>query len=1055
MTAATAQSIQYLTLAYFGRPSDPAALNAWPATGKTLEEITAIFVKTAEYESNTLTPNSTTSTAGTSTVNTTSLINTYYQRLFGRLAAAEEVSGWTTALATGAVNVDYLGVTMMQAGLNLEGSSDAAAAGMYGVLKAKFDSCQLYSGYLYNDSEANAAYSTSTAITSATTFIAEVTTSTAATSTAAQAAVSSMSTESAVGGGQTYALTTSVDTFVGTTGNDTFIADDTGAAVVASAADSLDGGAGDDTLNIYSPGAAPAQPKLTSIEAVNIYDLDANLNINNSNFASATSLSFIRGDGAKDYTFGANVATITLKDIVVAGADVGLIDGTAEKTSLTLNLNGITDSGGGSGDDIDLTGAKLETIVVNTTGTASDTGDLDVAAATSVTINADEKLTLTDVSTTAASGGTLTITGDSAVSLGTFDVGFDTVTASGSTGGLTGAVGAAVDTVITGSSGDDVITASTTDAIANSDALAVAAGDGTADVLVITEIEDVNTAADGARYTGFEIIRTGDSNNTQDMSLVGGVTALQITGGTAHTFEKLSATQAGNITFSGNNVTSTTFTLTTSSGSSDTLTVDLKSDTAATNVDVIGIAAANVEIVNIKASTGTDATLSDFGFLANSADAVNDINITGTADVEFNQVANTLDVVAVDIDASGLTGTAHFVFDSAMGLVTGSSITGTGNADSIDISSTTGSTYNSGAGNDTFQGSLADLVATGADDNKINAGDGTEDKITLDDTTTTLTDNHFTYMTGMEQLALSNTVGDLVLTTGAGFNAAFASGVTITSGTLAATKDADINAGLYNGGMDITIDGSLLTGAATDNVDIVTGGGADKITLSTDDTWVGVAGAQGSIVISSGAGDDEISWGAGNLLVGTTSQFASITGGTGADKITVTGAKDNSTNATSVAHYNVAAGDSLVASYDTITGTGFEVADGTNMSDGLNFAGVAVGTLGTSTDSGTIASHSITAGVVIFDDASTYATALVINSDNLSDAIGYLNANANTNGTFGFLFDSTGNGTADSTMVFNNGTTVATDSLVLLDGLTGVDAIITTNGTGADDLFVF
>ena len=119
MTAATATTVQYLNLAYFGRPADPASLTAFPATGMTDEEIVAAFVKTNEYTTNTVTP----ATVG-STVNQTNLINNFYQRLFGRLAVSEEIAGWTTALATGTVNEDYLGITIMRAGLNLPAGTE-------------------------------------------------------------------------------------------------------------------------------------------------------------------------------------------------------------------------------------------------------------------------------------------------------------------------------------------------------------------------------------------------------------------------------------------------------------------------------------------------------------------------------------------------------------------------------------------------------------------------------------------------------------------------------------------------------------------------------------------------------------------------------------------------------------------------------------------------------------------------------------------------------------------------------------------------------------------
>ena len=74
MTAATAQSVQYLNLAYFGRPADPASLGAFPQAGMTDEQIVAAFVQTNEYSVGTITPNSTSNPSGGVTYDDTSLI---------------------------------------------------------------------------------------------------------------------------------------------------------------------------------------------------------------------------------------------------------------------------------------------------------------------------------------------------------------------------------------------------------------------------------------------------------------------------------------------------------------------------------------------------------------------------------------------------------------------------------------------------------------------------------------------------------------------------------------------------------------------------------------------------------------------------------------------------------------------------------------------------------------------------------------------------------------------------------------------------------------------
>jgi len=851
--------------------------------------------------------------------------------------------------------------------------------------------------------------------------------------------------------GVTFTLTAGVDAgalFTGGAGNDTFTADNTGTTAVLSSADVLNGGAGTDTLNIFSAGTAFNLPALTSIETVNIYDQTASQSIAAANFASVTTANLIRGDGALILTGGANLATVGLTDIVAdgTGAAFGVVLAfETARTSATVNLNGVTASGRANDDNVDVNGAALTSVTVNTTGTASSFDVLDVASATTIAIDAAVGLTVTALET-GATAAALTITGAGAVSLGTLDTAINTVTASGNSGGITAAIGSEVDTVFTGSTGNDVITAGTTAALVAADTLAVNAGDGTGDVLVVTTTTDIDTAADGARYTNFEIIRTADSMN---MALVAGVTALQITGGTAEAYTGMSATQAANVTFRANNTTSTAFTLTTPTGPTDAITINLASTTATTNVDVVGISVVNFETVTFNATTGTNTTGDTaIGFLANSADSVSKINVTGTADVTLTVAADTLDVVAVNIDASTMTGTADFTLVQTSDLVAGSTVTGTLNGDTIALGATRGSTYNGGEGDDGFSGALAVLVATGTNDTKVNGGAGT-DTLTLTDTTTTLTDNHFTFVTGMEKLALSNTVGDLVLTTGSGFNAAFATGATITTGVMAATTDVNISAGLSSVAMNITVDATSLVGTAAETHVITTGSGADTVTFTGDATYVGVnGGAQGTIVISTGGGADTISVTVGTLLASTAGQFATITGGTGADSITKVGV--NSTTATSVAHFVMAVGDSTTTAWDSITG--FDVSDGTALSDGLDFAGTAaVGTLATHLDFGTILSHSITAGVATFDDAASYNAAVVINATNLADVVGYLALNTATNDVVAFTYDSDASGTADATMVFHNGTT---DSLVLLVGVTAADALVTTNAAGANDLFI-
>lgn len=855
--------------------------------------------------------------------------------------------------------------------------------------------------------------------------------------------------------GENGPLTTGVDRgadFTGGAGNDTFTADNTGDDV-SSTADSLDGGAGTDTLDIFSDGAAGALPALTSVETLNIYDQDASVTLSSAQ-DSLTTVNLIRGDGDLTLHLRSNVATVGLTDIVAVGAGnaVGVvIADTSTATTLAVNLNGITAAGAAGDENVDIDGAALTTVNVTTSGVASTFDTLDVESATSISINAGAALTT--VLETGATAASLSLSGAAAVNLGTLDTAINTVTST-ATGALTAAIGGAVDTVLTAGSGNDVITASTANSFATTDALAVNGGAGT-DILIIEDSDDVSSTTEGGRYTNFETVRVSES---YDGDFIAGITALQLTGAISQSYTDLTATQAANIQVRGDEE-SATFALKTATGSADALTLTMGTGltaNAATNI-VVGMTVTGFETLNIvenggaTATAGGDRTATIAGF---TGATLNDINLSGRA-VSLLDIATT---VAVNIDGSALTGdgdttsTGLTVDGSA---VAGSVITGSGVRDSFTVGAE-GSTYDGGAGNDAFSATVALINADGATDLTLVGGAGT-DTLTLTDTTgNTLIDTHFTNLSGFEKLTLTNTgAADTSITTGAAFNAAFASGATITSGVIAAARDITISAGLSTVATTVSIAATSQTGALTETNSITTGSGADTVTY-TDADWVGTTGgAQGTIVIDTRGGNDTISVTVGTLVAAdaggsvSTGLAISITGGTGQDSITKVGT--NSDNAVGVAHFVFAAGDSTTTAYDSITG--FDMATNTTFSDGLNFAGTAaIGTLATNEDYGTILSHSITAGVATFDDAAAYSTALVINSSRLADVVGYLAANTATNDVVAFAYDSDASGTADATMVYHNG---STDSLVLLVGVTGADALITTNASaGTGDIFV-
>jgi hypothetical protein len=850
--------------------------------------------------------------------------------------------------------------------------------------------------------------------------------------------------------GTAFTLTTASDTITGTSADDTLGAALTltnGAIATTSTlntADTADLGAGADTVNITVDGDfanntdfslsafSTANAETVNIRAVVTADGTGDtITVDGANFAGHTSLNADRSSSGVTFENVAVGASIGIKGngSTTNGATTATYATTA--TAAAFNYSGGTIGTGA----VNFIAAGATSLAITSTGAANVTGAVATTSTgiTAVTIDAASNLTATSLAIgTNAGTQSLTITGAGNASIGAIDDDFASTDASGATGNVTATLNGTVAATFTGGTGNDVVTTST-----NAQTGAVNAGDGT-DVLVVGATAHVNTTAEGGVYTNFETVRSADSVN---LALLSGITALQITGGTSETYSGVTDTIASNVTFSGNNAISTIFTGSNVTGASDAITINLTSGTAATNVDVIGLSVAGYETVNLNATTGTNGTLSDFGFLANSADNVSTVTITGAADVQLNAVANTFDTRAVAVDASGLTGTGHFVLATGV-LFAGSSVVGSANADTVAISSVTGSTYTLAGGDDRMTGSVADLVATGATDNIINGGDG-DDRITLDDAAVTLTDNHFTQLSSIEELTLATgtSTGDVSITTGGSFNAAFANGAVITNAGAANTSELVYGMGLSNVDTTVAITSAGLLDATNENLSVTTGSGADTVTIAAA-AMVGVAAAASSkMTINTAAGNDAITFSYSTLVSNNTAGGIAIDAGTGKDTINKT-AGTNAANAFGITTYTVADGDSLAASYDEITG--FDLGTGAIFADSLDFAGTGVtgNTAGTNgTDSGTIKSHAITSGIITFDDTDSFGTAVTINSANLADALAYVATNISTaSDTVAFAYDSTNNGTANGTFVFQQGTN---DSVVLLTDVVGTSVSAT------------
>ena len=806
MTIATPTGIQQLQLAYFGRPSDPAALTAWPASELSIEAIVLQLVRSAEYQRNTVDPNSTATAGGSRTFNDTNLINSFYLRLFGRLAAGSEVAGWSSAIARGEVNYDYLGLTILRAGLNLP--TTGAAGEMRAVLVAKVQSNDLYSGILFNNPASAAAYSTAAAIQDGIAYSSVTTTSTPQTLVQAQAAVATMVTSSGAGGGQTFTLTTSTDTIRGligsagtsnTAGND-IINGIIGATSTLNVFDSIDAGLGTNVVNINlvntdndALGFANI-PTLRNVQVVNL--LNANFNGGNNTF---------------DADVAPNLTTFGIANVLTGGAFT-LNDGQA--TLQTINLSDITV------DDTDLIANYVATALTGT----SDAATINIAGLNSATNDADNSTNISIEGGAAAAGfETVTVNVATASRLDDLDVEDDndvstistlniagagslriftalnflgttgTINAANSAGGVTLTVGAE-NITFTGGAGNDRLNFAAAGNFNSSDVITFGTGVNTiglADTAYTNAlyalINGVTTAQRLASTVG-----TGTTINMSNLTLTTVVVNNNATNGAAdNVIQNLAATDTVLIQAGTNGAD---VNLTASLGFNTANIVFDGSATQATVLDVLTLT--NQATINIT-SNGNAANTNAVTTFTNSANAV--ITVTGASRTNLG----TLGAAAV-VNASAATGRL-----TVIGANGASSITGGSAIDTITGSTAAGGdTINGGAGDDNIT-----LVArTGATADSITGGFGA-DVLNVTASVTGGLQNAVSYaVTAADSFATAGQSDTVIIANGANANGAVV--VTAFTGLNATTVTAATAAAFVLGQTTVTANQYLWVNAA-------------------------------------------------------------------------------------------------------------------------------------------------------------------------------------------------------------------------------------------------
>jgi Ca2+-binding RTX toxin-like protein len=300
-------------------------------------------------------------------------------------------------------------------------------------------------------------------------------------------------------------------------------------------------------------------------------------------------------------------------------------------------------------------------------------------------------------------------------------------------------------------------------------------------------------------------------------------------------------------------------------------------------------------------------------------------------------------------------------------------------------------TITGGAGNDHLYGGLGnDLLNGGSGNDAIDGGDGND--ILLGGL------GNDTLTGGLGNDTLTGGAGNDVLNGGAGID--WANYDTATAG--------------------VTVNLSIL--ASQDTV----GAGLDTLT--------GIENLLGSSFNDTLTGDS-----AANVL----------NGGNGADLLIGGQGKDSYTLTETVAATDtvrIAAGDSVVSGFDVATGfklgtgnssVGIDKLDLANTSVAANVARV------NGVDAGVIHSHSISSGIISFDDINTFTAPLAITAANLANVFTYLQANITGGNTVAFVSG------ADS-YVFQDGG--VNDTLVELVGVSAHS--VNTSGIGAGAVWI-
>lgn len=230
--------------------------------------------------------------------------------------------------------------------------------------------------------------------------------------TADPASVTAANAANAGGNGQTFTLTKGVDTLVGTAGNDIFVAGVSNGTGVGeanaeintlSALDSVDGGAGVDTLKVLvDKGATVSLATVKNVEVIEAQAVAA-LTIDTTTATGVTNLNVTKAAGAVSATAAATTdVSVSVKENAGAAVDNAVIGG--KNVTVTLADAGAA-TPGTNADTITIgTGtAPKGDVVVNVTGVKYDAAGATAYSFGKVTVNGGTTISVTQKATSDAS----------------------------------------------------------------------------------------------------------------------------------------------------------------------------------------------------------------------------------------------------------------------------------------------------------------------------------------------------------------------------------------------------------------------------------------------------------------------------------------------------------------------------------------------------------------------------------------------------------------------------------------------------------------------------